>query len=138
MRAYSSDLRQRVLEAALSGDLTQVDVARRFSVSLSFVEKLLRRYRTTGTIAPRPHGGGRQRCIQPEQEAVLLALLEADNDATDAEIAARFTAAMGHAVSTRTVNRMWHRLGLTRKKRRSGPASRSAPTLPPSGRPLTR
>ena len=123
MRAYSSDLRQRVLEPALSGTLTQAQVAERFSVSLSFVEKLLGRPRTDGTPAPRPHGGGRRRVIPPAQEAVLLALLEADSDAIDQAIAGRFTAATGQVLSTRTVNRMWHRLGITRKKRRSAPAS---------------
>ena len=59
MRAYSLDLRQRILEAVLRGHLTQAEVAERFSVSLSFVEKLLRRYRTSGSLMPRPHGGER-------------------------------------------------------------------------------
>lgn len=138
MRPFSNDLRQRVLEAALSGELTQVQVAQRFSVSLSFVEKLLHRHRTTGSIAPRPHGGGRQRCIRAEHEAVLLRLIEADNDAIDAEIAERFTAATGQPVSTRTVNRMWRRLGVTRKKRHSGPASAPGPMSRPSAKPSAR
>ena len=128
MRAYSLDLRQRILDACRSGHLSQAQVAARFSVSLRFVEKLLQRFRTSGSITPRAHAGGRQRCIAPEEEPVLIALLEADNDATDADIRARFTAATGKAVSTRTVNRMWRRLGVTRKKRRSAPASSNAAT----------
>lgn len=144
MRPFSNDLRQRVLEAALSGALTQAQVAQRFSVSLSFVEKLLHRHRTTGSIVPRPHGGGRQRCIQPEHEPVLLRLIETANDAIDAEIAEiaeiaeRFTAATGQPVSTRTVNRMWRRLGVTRKKRHSGPASVPGRMSRPSAKPSAR
>lgn len=138
MRPFSDDLRQRVLDAALSGEVTHAQLAQRFSVSLSFVEKLLRRHRTSGSIAPRPHGGGRQRCIGPEHEAVLVALLEADNDAIDAELAQRFTAATGQPVSTRTVNRMWRRLGITRKKRRSGPANANGPRSRPSAKPSAR
>ena len=38
----------------------QPALAEVFGVSASFVEKLLRRYRTTGTIVPKPHRGGRQ------------------------------------------------------------------------------
>ena len=125
MRAYSLDLRQRILQAVRSGNFTQAEVAERFSVSLSFVEKLLRRYRISGSLAPRPHGGGRQRSIPPEDEPVLLALIEADNDATDAQIAARLRAASGRSVSVRTINRMWRRLGLTRKK--DAPGQRAEP-----------
>ena len=125
MRAYSLDLRQRILQAVLRGDLTQAELAERFSVSLSFTEKLLPRYRATGSLAPRPHGGGRQRCLRPADEPMLVALLEADNDATDAQIAARFRSATGHSVSTRTAGRMWRRLGLTRKK--DAPGQRAEP-----------
>lgn len=135
MRPFSSDLRQRVLAAALSGELTQIEAAERFSVSLSFVEKLLRRYRATGRITPRPHGGGRRRAVTSRHEPVLLALIEVDNDATDAEIAERFTAEAGCSVSPRTINRTWQRLGITRKKRRYEPASERAPTSLPSARP---
>lgn len=138
MRTYSADLRQRILAAVLSKQWTQAEIATRFSVSLSFVEKLLYRWRRTGSLAPAPHRGGRRRAIAPEDEPVLMALLEADNDATDAEIAARFVEATGRRVSPRTVNRMWQRLGLTRKKRRSGPANRPAPTSPLSVRPSAR
>jgi transposase len=118
MRAYSLDLRQRILDAYRAGEGTQPELARRFRVSLSFVEKLLHQHRTSGSIAPRPHGGGQRRRIDPEHEPVLLRLIDARNDATDAEMAALFAAETGLVVSPRTVNRMWHRLGVTHKKRR--------------------
>ena len=58
MKAYSLDLRQRVLSAALRGDRTIPEVAELFGVSLHFVNKMLRLHRTGADLAPRPHGGG--------------------------------------------------------------------------------
>jgi len=123
MRPYSLDLRQRIIEAYQRGEGSQAQLAQRFQVSTSFLEKLLRRYRTTGSSAPAPHGGGRPRAVTTEQEALLRTLITQDNGATDAEIAARFSQQTGQPVRARTINRMWKRLAITRKKRRSGPAS---------------
>ncbi|HEX7127942.1 MAG TPA: hypothetical protein VF406_19470 [Thermodesulfobacteriota bacterium] len=60
MQPCSDDLRQRIVQACNAG-LAHRAVARRFLVRLSFVEKLLPRRRTTGTIAARPHTEGRLR-----------------------------------------------------------------------------
>src|SRR3954469_6975262 len=59
MKAYSTDLRQRVIAAYDAREGTQDQVAVRFSVSVSWVRKLLRQRRHTGSIEPKPHGGGR-------------------------------------------------------------------------------
>ena len=45
MKAYSRDLRQRVLQAALNGDRTIAEVAGLFGVSTAFVNKMLRLFR---------------------------------------------------------------------------------------------
>ena len=37
-------------------------IARRFLVSVSFVTRLLQLYRSTGSVEPRPHGGGNPPC----------------------------------------------------------------------------
>src|SRR4028118_751406 len=58
MRAYSNDLRQRVVAAYDAREGTQEQVAARFAVSASWVRKLLRRRRAIGSIAPTPPGGG--------------------------------------------------------------------------------
>jgi transposase-like protein len=50
--AYSVDLRRKVVQAYESGTVSQVDVARFYGVSLSFVEKLLRLHRRTGARSP--------------------------------------------------------------------------------------
>lgn len=60
MKAYALDRRQKILRASDQGLGSQRAIAALFGVSLSFVEKLLRRRRTTGDLAPRPHAGGRR------------------------------------------------------------------------------
>jgi transposase len=57
MKAYSLDLRQNVLSAALRGDRTIREVSELFGVGTSFVNKLLDLHRTGQDIAPKPHGG---------------------------------------------------------------------------------
>ncbi len=71
MRAYSLDLRQKIVKAYDKGMSTQGQIAQTFGVSRSFVEKLLRRRRSTGEISSLPHGGGGQRACD-EQRLRLL------------------------------------------------------------------
>src|SRR3954469_5590916 len=59
MTAYSTDLRVRVVAACDARDGTRDQIAARFSVSASWVRKILRQRRDSGSIEPRPHGGGR-------------------------------------------------------------------------------
>ena len=66
MRAYSIDLRERVVAACDARDGTREQIAARFSVSVSWVRKLLRRRRETGSIAPKPRGGGRAPAFDAE------------------------------------------------------------------------
>src|SRR2546421_9079093 len=57
MRAYSLDLRQKVVAAVARGDSTIEEVASAFGVGQTFVKKMLRQHRETGDLRPRPHGG---------------------------------------------------------------------------------
>jgi transposase len=43
---YSNDLRRKLVEAWLTGESTQIELADLFHVSLGWVEKVLRRWRT--------------------------------------------------------------------------------------------
>ena len=92
MKAYSLDLRQQILRASEPGLGSQRAMATFFGVSLSCVEKRLRRHRTTGAIAPRPHAGGRR----PSGDAAALTqvrhLVHEPPDATLAEVCERLFA----------------------------------------------
>ena len=58
MRPYSNDLRERIIQAYRNGEGSLRVLAKRFSVSLNCVWLLLQRFRDTGSVDPKPHGGG--------------------------------------------------------------------------------
>jgi transposase len=45
MKAYSIDFRQKILDTYHAEPISQKAIAKRFSVALSFVQKLLKQYR---------------------------------------------------------------------------------------------
>jgi transposase len=121
MKPYSQDLREKIIQALEAGG-TQEEAADRFAVSLSFVEKLWRRWRETGSCAALPHAGGRQRSLR-EHEAALRKQVAEQPDATLSELCDRLTAAGAPAVSVATMCAELQRLDLPRKKSRSITAS---------------
>ena len=46
---------------------------------MTFIENLLKRYRTDGTVEPRAHGGGQVAKLSQKQEAVVATLVEENN-----------------------------------------------------------
>jgi transposase len=82
MAAYSIDLRQKILHAYTRGLGSQRALADLFGVSLSFVEKLLRRHRTTGDIAPKPHAGGQRPRLDAATATLVRRLVHGDADTT--------------------------------------------------------
>ena len=124
MKAYSTDLRERVVAACDAGDATREQIAARFSVSVAWIRKLLRQRRETGSIEPKPRGGGRAPAFDAEAARRLREAVRADDDATLEELAR----AAGVACCASAVHRALARLGITRKKSRGGRPSRTAPS----------
>ena len=124
MNAYSMDLRERVVAACDARDGTREQIAARFSVSVRWIGGLLRRRRETGSIAPKPRGGGRAPAFDEAAAARLRAAVRADDDATLEEL----REAAGVACSAPAVYRALRRMGITRKKSRGGRPSRTAPS----------
>ncbi len=123
MKPYSQDLREKIVRA-LEGSNTQEEVADRFSVSPSFVEKLWRRFRTTGSCSALPHAGGRRRTLG-EHEAALRQEVAAQPDITLEELCEQVKAWGTPAVCLATMCAELQRLDLPRKKSRSTTASRT-------------
>jgi transposase len=121
--AYSIDLRHKILHACERRLGSQRALADLFGVSLSCVEKLLRRHRTTGDIAPKPHAGGQRPYLDAAADALVRRLVHENTDSTLAELCARVADERGMPVSVATMCRPLQRLGLPRKKSRSTPAS---------------
>ncbi len=86
MKAYSIDLRQRAIDAYDAREGTQEQVAARFAVSTSWVRKLLRQRRATGSIDPKPHGGGHAPAFDTAAGAKLRQAVRDDSDATLEEL----------------------------------------------------
>lgn len=124
-RAYAQDLRERVLAAA--GSARQV--AARFEVSISYVVKARQRRRDHGECSARPQHSHTPRLLADLHETIA-AYVEARTDATIAELQDWLRREYSRSVSTGSVWNTLHRLGLTRKKRRSTRPSRTVPMLP--------
>lgn len=114
--AYSSDLRERVVRAYQSGEGTQQQIAQRFQVSPSFVQRLLRRYRQSGQVTAKARGGNHQPRISGEHLALVKRLVEAQPDAYLSELVEQFTQQSAIAVSMTTMHRCVKRLRLSTKK----------------------
>jgi len=118
MKAYSLDLRQRIVEAVDSGEFLQKEIATMFSVSTRFIYKLLRQRVELGHIAPLPHGGGRRRLFDAEDLEKLGAAVEEKSDVSLKELQAKVHPHNRRRLkaSTSTISRTLKTLGLTRKK----------------------
>jgi transposase len=117
MKPYSLDLRRRVLDAWQCGEGSQRQLAARFSVHLTFVRNLLRLYRQSGSLAPRPQGGGRRSPAQgPVLERLAQMVAERPDDTLD-EHRERLAAQGGPTMSRAALGRALQRLKLTVKKK---------------------
>jgi len=128
MRAYSVDLRQRVLAACDDGAGT-AEAAETFAVSESWVRRIKQRRREGGEVAPRVRGRTGPVPILAAHRGRLAELARAEPDLTPAEYRDR----LGVAAAPRTVGRALKALGLTFKKKSSGPPSKPARRSPPAG-----
>ena len=137
MAAYSIDLRQKILRAYERRVGSQRAIANLFGVSVSFVEKLWRRYRTVGDIAPKPHAGGQRPRLDPKAQTGVCGVLHDNPDATLAELCAWVATATGVRVRVATMCRLLQRLGWPRKKRRSTRLSVTRHVSSRRGRPTT-
>ena len=116
MKAYSDDLRERVLRACHDEAMGPSEAAEELGVSRSFVCKLLRRYREEGTLSARRRGGNRPPALGIADLAALRQLVRERPDATLAELCRRLRDRRGVTVRTWTMCRALARLDLPPKK----------------------
>ena len=128
MRTFSLDLRERILAAYDNQEGTRADIAKRFRVSLGMVKKLLQQRRRLGDLRPQHHRSGRKPKLAEHHDA-LRAQLAQRPDLTLKEL----RAALALKCSLPAIHYALVALDLTYKKRRSAPASRTAPTSPKPG-----
>ncbi len=128
-KAFSDDLRLRVLEAYERGEGSCRVLAARFGVSWEYVRKVARMAREgQRELVPQSRFGPPTRVTGTVVER-LLVLVEAQPDVTIEELRERIAADTGVAMGWTWMQGWTQRLELRRKKRRSTPPNR---TLPPT------
>ena len=113
MKAYSLDLRQKIVNTYLEGGISQRQLAERFCVTLSFIEKLLKQYRETGNIAPKVRIQQTPPKLNEQQFTVLKQIVLANNDATLSEIREQLKDKTGVTIGISTVDRMLRKLEIS-------------------------
>jgi transposase len=121
-RGYSVDLRERVL-AAVDNGMTHPEAAETFSIGQASVDRWVRLRRETGSLEPRPHGGGYPAAFDDEQREIVRQVVAEKPDRTLAELTVEVCARIKRTVSASAIVRAVKKLGLTLKKR-SSPRSR--------------
>ena len=128
MKAYSMDLRERIVQACQAGERAS-QVAQRFGVSA----KTVRHYRTRhaqGALAPRPIPGKPPR-LTGQDEAAFLALVSQQSNWTLDSLSREWHARSGVWLPRSTLHDHLRRLGARYKKRVASPKSVALSSAPP-------
>lgn len=123
MKAYSLDLRQKIVDSYEAGGITQRRLAEQFRVSLFFVVKVLGLRRRGEQLQAKQRGGRVKPILTNRMRKFLSGELSRQNDLTLSELGARVGEKFGVRVSAPTVCRALQQMDLRRKKRASSPAN---------------
>jgi transposase len=121
MKAYSVDLREKVLRAVDQG-YPREEIVKLLGVSRATIKRYLKQRRERGTVTPKAIPGRPPKKLGPLQ-AELVAQLQAHDDRGLEEQCRLWEQSHGVRVSTSTMSRAIKRVGWTRKKRRWVPLS---------------
>jgi transposase len=116
MRAYSQDLREKVLRAVDQGH-SREEIVELFGVSQATIRRYLKQRRETGSVAHKAIAGRPPKKLGPLQ-AELVEQLRAHDDLRLEDHCRLWEQSHGVKVSTATMSRAIKRVGWTRKKRR--------------------
>jgi transposase len=124
MRTTSVDLRERILASYDNEEGTREQIAKRYRVSLGLVKKLLQQRRHLGDIRPQHHRSGRKPLLLASHRRQMGELLRKKADMTLKEL----REAMGLECSLPAIHYVLEDMGLTYKKRLSGPVNKTGRT----------
>ena len=106
MKPYSNDLRQKIVDTYLKEQGSIREIAKRFQVSSSFVQKLIKNYHQTGTVDPKPHRGGKSPKLNSQQIDLVRELIEQHSNATLQELCDLLENQTGVRISRTTMSRI--------------------------------
>jgi transposase len=124
-RAYSQDLRDRVIDAVTSGKESRHSAARRFGVSPSSAIKWVQHYERHGSRCDRGTGGHRPSPVR-QHRAWLLAQVNADSSLTLRWLCDRLRAEHGVRADPGILSRFFRAEGISFKKKRAACRAGSA------------
>jgi transposase len=124
MDAFSTRERRKIIDLYQHGWDTE-DIAQQFGASLSGVRRIWQQYREEGRDSPAYGNCGRKPTFDEAERLQLLQIARQRPDAFCHELAEEVGRKMGLRVTRQTIGRWLRRLGVTRKKSRSTPASKS-------------
>ena len=126
VKAHPIELRERVVAHVLDGH-THRATASHFKVSIKFVNDMVKLKRETGGLARKPYPGRKGKGKLEPYKDWIRKKVEEQGDITLAELARDLKEQFGVDVQRWSVGRLLHRLGLSHKKRRFTPASKTGP-----------
>src|SRR2546421_6541989 len=129
MKAYSNDLRHKIVAAYERGHRSQREIAELFGVSPATVRNFARRKRERGSPDQLPRGGGATARIDSEAHNELRQLIASSPDATLEEARQHLARKASVRVGLSAVCRALARMGLRRKKSGSIQVSATRPFL---------
>src|SRR5919112_4821957 len=115
MKAYSEDLRQKVVQAVQQRGTSKSQAARLFSISLSSVKHYTRLADRGESLTPR-QGGGRPPIADDATRKLLEEDVRARPSATVEERRRFLESFAGKCLSAPTLRRLMKRMGFSRKK----------------------
>lgn len=126
-KAYSQDLRDRVIDAVNKGGMSCRAAARRYEISESVAIKWLQRFQRSGSREPVGHGGHRRSALAPHRDFLDAARVEKP-DGTLQDLCHRLWTERSIKADPSMMSRFFRRIGVTLKKKPSSPGSRTART----------
>ena len=137
-KAYSDDLRRKILQSWEEGEETQAHIAKHFRVSVRYVGKIIHHKRATGQAERIPHRPGRKsRFTPPIREQVRL-WIRGQPDLTLAELQEKLRQGEQLKVSLPSIWKVLKGMGLRLKKSRFTRKSRTSRGSRRNARPFSR
>lgn len=116
-------LRRRIVAARLEDGQSMGEIAERFKIPKGTVQRILERYRDSGSVEPKPQNPGRKSAFSKEDLQRLKKDILANQDATLEELRTRSRV----NVSIVSFHNAIKKLGFTRKKSRYTLSSNGVP-----------
>jgi transposase len=86
MKPYSVDFREKLIEVKEQEKVSIRQIANRFRVAKSWVQKIIKQYQETGNVKPQKQGGDYTSKLKDEHLIVLKEIIDENNDATQEEL----------------------------------------------------